>query len=43
MEETICGRAKSSERVRKDSTGANGDGKDDELPCVIGESTCDCV
>jgi len=43
MEERICWRAKSewnNERVREDASGDSEDGKDDELPCVIGESAC---
>ena len=32
-----------TERVREDASGDSGDGEDDELPCVIGESAGDCV
>ena len=32
-----------TERGRDDASGDSEDGKDDELPCVIGESAEDCV
>jgi len=31
------------QRVREDASGDSEDGEDDEMPCVIGESTGDCV